>query len=290
MSTGIAERGGKKPLAYNPALGVELPAAPKQQVRPWEPNELGAFLDHVQAHRLGALFEVLAACGLRRGEALGLAWKDINFLDGTLTIRRQLLNAWADGAPVFGEPKTATGRRVVEVDSRTLGTLIAHRLAQDSERATWGRGYEDHDLVFSQENGRPLDPSHVTKLFCRLAAEAGLRRVRLHDLRHGSASLMLAAGIPVEVVSKRLGHSSISVTTDIYSHLLEGVGRRAAEAAMGLVPRSPIATTETSSDHMVTTIGPEDANGAALDSHKGRLTRRDSLRTRRDSNPQPSDP
>ena len=72
--------------------------------------------------------------------------------------------------------------------------------------------------------------------------------MRLHDLRHGSASLMLAAGIPVEVVSKRLGHSSISVTTDIYSHLLEGVGRRAAEAAMGLVPRSPKATTETSSD------------------------------------------
>ena len=79
---------------------------------------------------------------------------------------------------------------------------------------------------------------------------------------------MLAAGIPVEVVSKRLGHSSISVTTDIYSHLLEGVGRRAAEAAMGLVPRTPRATTQTSSDHMVTTIGPEDANGSALDSHK----------------------
>jgi integrase len=253
-------------LAYNPALGVELPAVPKQQVRPWEPHELGAFLDHVQAHRLGALFEVLAACGLRRGEALGLAWKDINFLEGTLTIRRQLLNAWADGAPVFGEPKTATGRRVVELDSRTLGTLIAHRLSQDTERASWGEGYEDHDLVFAQENGRPLDPSHVTKLFGRLTAEAGLRRVRLHDLRHGSASLMLAAGIPVEVVSKRLGHSSISVTTDIYSHLLEGVGRRAAEAAMGLVPRTPRATTQTSSDHMVTTIGPEDADGSALDS------------------------
>ena len=135
----------------------------RHAVRPWEPHELGAFLDHVQAHRLGALFEVLAACGLRRGEALGLAWKDIDFLDRTLTIRRQLLNAWADGAPVFGEPKTATGRRVVEVDSRTLGTLIAHRLAQDSERATWGCGYEDHDLVFPRRTGahwtRHMSPS-----------------------------------------------------------------------------------------------------------------------------------
>lgn len=225
-------------LPYNPALGIELPAENRQPVQPWQAHELGRFLDHVQGHRLAALFEVLAACGLRRGEALGLSWSDLDAELGTLTVRKQLLNAWADGAPVFGEPKTATGSRVVELDSNTLGALLGHRLMQDVERQTRGPAYQDHGLVFVQENGRPLDPSRVTTLFTALAQDAGLRHIRLHDLRHGSASLMLAAGIPVEVVSKRLGHSSIGVTMDTYSHLLEGVGRRAAEAAMGLVPRS----------------------------------------------------
>ena len=231
-------------LTFNPALGVQLPPERRASIAPWEPSELGTFLDHVQGHRLAALFEVLAFCGLRRGEALGLMWADIDFERGQLVVRRQLLNTWADGAPVFGEPKTANGRRIVELDSNTLGTLLAHRLQQDAERAVWDTAYEDHNLLFCQENGRALDPSRVTKIFGRLAASAGLRHIRLHDLRHGSASLMLAAGIPVEVVSKRLGHSSINLTMDTYSHLLEGVGRRAAEAAMGLVPRNPKAPSE----------------------------------------------
>lgn len=115
--------------------------------------------------------------------------------------------------------------------------ILSHRLTQDAERTRWSSAYEDHDLLFCQDNGRPLDPSAVSKLFSHLAAAAGLPHVRLHDLRHGQASLMLAAGLPVEVVSKRLGHSTIGITLDTYSHLLEGVGRRVAEAAMGLVPR-----------------------------------------------------
>jgi hypothetical protein len=97
--------------------------------------------------------------------------------------------------------------------------------------------YEDTDLVFAQENGRPYDPSTITKEFKRLSRDAELRHVKLHGLRHGSASLMLAAGIPIEIVSKRLGHSSFAITHSTYSDLLEGVGRHAAEAAMGLVPR-----------------------------------------------------
>ena len=84
-------------IPYNPALGVELPGETKRVIQPWEPHELGKFLDSVQTHRLGALFEVLAACGLRRGEAIGLKWSDLDVERGTLTIRRQLLNAWADG-------------------------------------------------------------------------------------------------------------------------------------------------------------------------------------------------
>lgn len=226
-------------IPYNPALGVSLAPETSPEIRPWEAVELGAFLDHVQGHRMAALFEVIAATGLRRGEALGLQWSDVDLEKGTLTVRRQLLNSRADGGPVYGPVKTPAGdRRIIEVDAQTKGSLLGHRLTQDAEKAMWRSGYEDAGLVFSQENGRAYDPAKVTKTFSALVAEAGLRHIRLHDLRHGQASLMLAAGIPVEVVSKRLGHSSITVTMDTYSHLLEGVGRRAAEAAMGLVPRT----------------------------------------------------
>ena len=113
--------------------------------------------------------------------------------------------------------------------------LIAGR---EERRAEWGPAYVDHWLVFARENGEPIHPETVTKRFGKLAAAAGLRPVRLHDLRHGQASLMLAAGVPLAVVSKRLGHSSVSITSDTYSHLLEGVGREAAERAAALVPRN----------------------------------------------------
>jgi integrase len=127
---------------------------------------------------------------------------------------------------------------VVDLDDGTVGALLGHRLGQDSERAAWGPAYVDHGLVFARENGEPLHPERVTKRFGRLSAEAGLRPVRLHDLRHEQASLMLAADVPLAVVSKRLGHSSVAITSDTYSHLLEGVGREAAERAAALVPRS----------------------------------------------------
>ncbi len=139
----------------------------------------------------------------------------------------------------FGRPKTSSGEdRVVDLDANTLGTLLGHRLAQDTERAAWGSGYSDHGLIFARENGEPIPPQRVTERFRQLVAETDLPRIRLHDLRHGQASLMLAAGVPIAVVSKRLGHSSISITSDTYSHLLEGVGRDAADRAMALVPRA----------------------------------------------------
>ena len=119
---------------------------------------------------------------------------------------------------------------------------MEQRLRQDAERAKFGDAYLDQGLVFSPEGGGHMSPEYVTKLFPKLATEAGVRRIRLHDLRHGAASLMLAAGIPIEVVSKRLGHGSYAITMNTYSHLLAGVGRHAAEAAMALVPRTPVST------------------------------------------------
>jgi Phage integrase family len=166
-----------------------------------------------------------------------------------IVVRQQLTSV--NGRVAFAPPKTASGEgRLVELESGTLGTLLALRLAQDAERAALGEAYQDGGLVFAREDGRPYDPDHVTKTFRRLAVAAGLRPVRLHDLRHGAASLRLAAGVPIELVSKVLGHSSIAITANTYSHLLPGVARQAAEAAAALVPRTPRA-------HIVTTSGRE---------------------------------
>src|SRR3712207_1127450 len=131
------------------------------------------------------------------------------------------------GQVVEGKPKTRSGEdRRVDIGQRTIGALMAHRFAQDDERQQWGSGYTDNDRVFAREDGTDLSPGQVTKTFARLSAAAGLRQVRLHDLRHGAASLMLAGGVDVAVVSKRMGHSSVRLTVDTYSHLLAGVGRQ----------------------------------------------------------------
>jgi integrase len=226
----------RRMIPYNPAALAELEPTRRPKVRPWEPEELGAFLDHAAGHRLGVLFEVLAMTGLRRGEVVGLRWGDLDLDRAVLWVRQSVVQVGYTS--VVGQPKTASGEdRRVDLDAATVGSLIAHRLQQDTDKATFGAAYEDNDLVFAREDGSYLKPEMVSDTFQRLVAAAGLRRVRLHDLRHGQASIMLAAGVEMAVVSKRLGHSGIRITSDTYAHLLEGVGRQAAEAAAALVPR-----------------------------------------------------
>ena len=241
-------------ISYNPARSVELPKASRPKVRPWEPAELGAFLDAAARHPLGIFFETVAATGLRRGEACGVRREDLDLQARTITVRQQICqvdkkrSGQQPDCPIcgerhagiaFGKPKTASGEdRVVDLDERTVGALMLHLLAQDAERDEWGEAYRDHGLLFARPGGDPLKPGDMTDLFAELVAESGLRKIRLHDLRHGQASLMLAAGVPMAVVSKRLGHSSLAITADTYSHLLAGVGRDAADRAAGLVPRA----------------------------------------------------
>jgi integrase len=180
---------------------------------------------------------------------LALRWSDVNIDRGRLVVRQQLVQiaghhagpycGQAHREMLFGSPKTASGdARIVELDGQTTGLLLEHRLRQDTERAQWGDAYADHGLVFAHEDGTPLYGDEVTKRFGELCDAAGVRRVRLHDLRHGRASLLLAAGADIAVVSKILGHGSINITSDTYAHLLEGVGKAATEAASALVPRS----------------------------------------------------
>jgi integrase len=265
-------------LAFNVAANVDLPAAPRPKVRPWEPAELGRFLDHaVTDERVGALFELVASTGLRRGEAAGLRWDDVDLAAGVLTVRQQLVGiAGARPCPycpvshkgiMFGPVKTASGEdRRVELDSATVGVLLGHQLRQQTERYEWGQAYVDHGLVFARENGDPLRLDKLTKRFKELCAEVGLRPVRLHDLRHGAASLRLASGTDIAIVSKVLGHSSVSITSDTYSHLLAGVGKKAAEGAAALVPRNRRDQSVTST---AKTAAPEDPETAVEAGQEG---------------------
>lgn len=241
LSSALNKAVKQRLLAHNPAQYVELPAANTAKVNPWQPAELGCFLDYAAGDRLGTLYELVAMTGLRRGEVCGLRWQDVDLERRELHVRQQLVQS--GGTTVVGKPKTKGGEdRVVDLDERTVAALLTHQLRQAVERDAWGAAWHDTGLVFTREDGAALIPEYVTRHFQRLSREAGLRVVRLHDLRHGQASLALAAGVPLAVVSKRLGHSSYHLTADTYSHLLHGVGRQAAEAAAALVPRASLAT------------------------------------------------
>lgn len=222
-------------IPWNPALHVELPSAGRPETSVWTPEQLGHFLDEIVSHRLSALFHLVALAGLRRGEALGLRWVDVDLDTGTASITQQLLDTGAGLA--FGPPKTRSGVRTVSLDVGTVQVLLRHAERQSAERRAWGDAWVDQGLVFTRENGNALRPDYVSRLFLRLAASAALPRIRLHDLRHTSASLALAAGVPMKVVSDRLGHSSTSITADLYTHVVPAVSRDAADRIAAMVPR-----------------------------------------------------
>ncbi len=235
LRSALGDAKQKRLVAFNAAVDVALPAVKISKVRPWEPEDVAKFLDSVGSHRLGVLYELAVFSGLRRGEVTGLRWADIDVSKRVLTVRTQRVQV--GGSVVEGKPKTKAGEdRRVDLGERSIGALMAHRLSQELEREEWGEAYEDDGLVFAKENGAALLPQYVTRTFDALVARAGVRRVKFHDLRHTAASLMLSSGVDIAIVSKRLGHSSLGVSADVYSHLIGNAGRSAADAAESLVP------------------------------------------------------
>ena len=220
-------------LALNPADGADPPQARsgERKVPAWSAEQLAAFLTHVRDDRLYGLWHFLAMTGCRRGEALGLAWQDLDIERGMVSIHRALVPV--DGKAILCEPKTARGRRTIALDGLTLAVLRAHACRQaDESRA---KGWSDTGYVFSLPDGRPLCPQHVSRAFERHLRRGGLPRIRLHDLRHTYASLALGSGVNPRIVSGRLGHSSVAFTLDVYAHVLPQQDRDAAEAIASLV-------------------------------------------------------
>jgi integrase len=211
----------------NVGADAHPPTPARTEMRVWTVEETRRFLALVEGDRLEALWTLLLTAGLRRGEALGLRWGDLDPDNGRLAIRRALVTV---GYRIeWSEPKTDAGRRVIGLDPMTLDALRAHRRRQHAERLAAEPGaYHDDGLVFCDPTGGSLHPDAVTQRFDRLVARAGVPRLRLHDLRHTSATIARKNGVSLETLAKRLGHSSPRVTMEVYSHVDEGMDDDAA--------------------------------------------------------------
>jgi len=229
-------------LARNPADAADPPrasATTRPAMTTWTADELRAFLDHVRDHRLYPAFLLLATTGMRRGEALGLRWPDVDFGAARLSVVQTIIAV--NHEVRVGSPKTAKGRRTVALDQGTVAGIRAHRKRQLAERLLMGAGFIDHDLVFCRPDGGPLHPERFSRTFDREVAKTDLPRIRLHDLRHTWATLALGAGVHPKVVQERLGHASIGITLDVYSHVTAGLHADAAALVAALVS-TPLAT------------------------------------------------
>lgn len=216
----------------NVAETADPPRISAPEVKPWTADQLRGFLEATADDRTHPLWLTIASTGLRRGEALALRWSDVDLDAGRAQISRTL--AWVDKKPTFTEPKTRGSRRRVPLSSDLVAALREHRRRQLEERLAAGEAWQDHDLVFAQEDGSPLPPKRITKTFTRHAAAAGLPHLTVHGLRHTWATLALTSGVPLKVVSDMLGHASIAVTADIYSHVTETMAEDAASRVAAL--------------------------------------------------------
>ncbi len=227
-------------LSINPAAKVKAPrgssrADRHEAVRAWSATDLRAFIDRSSHQRHHAAWYLLATTGLRRGEALGLSWGAVDLDAGTISVRRTLIDVLAGGEPVWSDPKTDRGRRLVHLDAGSVAKLRAHRAAQSQERLQLGPGYAQHDLVFAMPDGRPMHPERFSREFAQTVARSALPVIRLHDLRHTWATLALQSGVHPKVVQERLGHSNISITLDTYSHVIPAMRTDAASKVADLI-------------------------------------------------------
>ncbi|HVK20240.1 MAG TPA: tyrosine-type recombinase/integrase [Actinokineospora sp.] len=220
LSSALNDAVRQRRLANNAARYATIPRPPKSEPVCWTPAEGARFLRHCgrRDDPLTDLFELIMGTGMRRGEALAPHWADVHLDERILLVRYTLSNI-NNARPVFTTPKTRSSLAWVCLSDR-----VVHALERQARRQP-GR-----DLVFTRRDGQPLRPEYVLRRFHRLSGEAGLPITRVHDLRHFAATTMLSANVPLSMASKTLRHSTVSVTTEIYTHLLKPAAREAVDA------------------------------------------------------------
>lgn len=214
-------------LGRNPSDAVRAPRPERREIQTLGAAELETLFSATDDERLHGLWVLLATTGLRLGEATALRWGDIDFVEKRLSVKRTLQRQRGAGL-VFAEPKTSRSRRMIHLSARALLALRGHRHDQVAERLALGPAWDEGDLVFCHENGHPLDPSFVDRSFHAALDHAGLPRLRVHDLRHTAATLLLERGVHPKVVQEMLGHSTITLTLDTYSHVAPAMHKEAA--------------------------------------------------------------
>lgn len=227
-------------IARNVAKIVETPTVDRKEVRPLDAGEAKALLKTARSHRLYALWLLLVSTGLRRGEVLGLTWSDVDLDAGTLRVRRNVQRIRRE--LIFGTPKTMRSVRTVSLPRRCVQALTQHRAAQDRERKIAGPKWKPAEgqpagLIFTTSTGRVIDPRGLNRMLTILCRDARVPRVRVHDLRHTCASLLLAQGVDARTIMETLGHSTITMTLDTYAHVMGTTLRAAADRmddALGL--------------------------------------------------------
>jgi integrase len=234
-------------VTINAAALVNVPKSTARRIVPLDLDQAKAFLDAAGTHRLGALFSVALACGLRLGEATGLLWRDVDLQSGEVGIRQQLQAV--EGQLLLQELKTEKSRRTLVIPDVCLQALREHRTRQLEERLKAGPRWADTGLVFTtyrtykdgkgltKRVGAGLHPRNVSRVLAGLLTAAKLPHMRFHDLRHSAASLLLAEGVELVEVSKLLGHSEIRVTADLYGHLVKQTAAKAARIMDSLLAR-----------------------------------------------------
>lgn len=223
-------------VARNVADLVDPPRVSKPESYTPTPAECARLIAAAAGDSLAALVGLAVYTGARQGELLGLQWGDVDFDKGTLAIRRSLMQPPHGGVPEYGPPKTERSRRTLTLPPEALAALRQQRSRQLEQRMLVGPEYRDYGLIFATALGTPYIARNVGRTWKRLLAAAGLPPgVRFHDLRHAAATNSLQANIPLKVVSERLGHSTLAITADLYTHRVASLEADAAEKLAALI-------------------------------------------------------
>ncbi|MEU6897881.1 tyrosine-type recombinase/integrase [Streptomyces virginiae] len=215
-------------LPRNVARNVKTTTHQPRRFRPLTAVEARQFLDATRADRLHALYELALRTGLRKGELLGLHWEDLDLDGGTASVRRSLQRTQSSGLTTL-PTKTRASERRIALPTESVHSLKSHQQRQEVERKAAGVSWKDSGLVFTTPTGGPIDPANMTRRFGRFLDSAGLRRIRFHDLRHSTATLLLEQGVDLVVIKELLGHAHIGVTAGVYAHVRLRLQRQAID-------------------------------------------------------------
>jgi integrase len=216
-------------IPRNPTASLKLPRIIKEEIDPLDQEEARRLLEAACGDRLEALYVLAINTGMRQGELLALKWEDVDLERSVLRVRRTISRR--DNAYVLDEPKTKKSRRTIRLTAGAATALEVHISRQLEGMERMGSLYQPGGLVFATTTGTIINPSNLrNRLFKPLLKHAKLRPIRFHDLRHTCATLLLSKDVNPKVVSEMLGHSSVSITLDIYSHLLPDMQEKAARA------------------------------------------------------------